>query len=130
MGRKNLYFLLLLVPVAACKPKYDEVSPKMAPITEAVFASGSISPKDAYTLTSISDGFLVKAYVTENSSVRDKQVLFRLDNRQQNTQVNIAQTNVQHAATNASESSPVLLQIKAQIEAARVKMVNDSTTLG
>jgi multidrug efflux pump subunit AcrA (membrane-fusion protein) len=130
MTRKNLYILLLLLPVAACKPKYEEVTPKMAPITEAVFASGTITPKDAYTLTSISDGFLQKAYVAENSPVADKQVLFRLDNRQQNTQVSIAQTNLEHAATNASESSPVLLQIKAQIDAARVKMLNDSTTLG
>lgn len=130
MSLKNYYALLLLLPVAACKPKYDEVSPKMAPITEAVFASGSISPKDAYILTSISDGFLLRAYVQENAMVRDKQVLFRLDNRQQNTQVSIAQTNVQHAAINASGSSPMLLQLKSQIDAAWVKVVNDSTTMG
>jgi multidrug resistance efflux pump len=120
---------ITLLLAASCKPKYEEVSPKIAPVTEAVFASGSIAAKDAYTLTSISDGFLVKAYVREGDLVADRQLLFRLDNRQQNTQVAIAQTNLQHAATNAAGSSPILLAAKTQIDAAKVKMQNDSLTL-
>lgn len=115
--------------VASCKPKFEEGTPKTGPVTEAVFASGSIEPKDAYTLTSISDGFIQKAYVSENDMVSDKQLLFRLDNRQQNTQVQIAQTNVQYAEMNASASSPALAQIRAQLESARVRMQTDSTTL-
>ncbi len=116
--------------VTSCKPKYDEVMPKTGPVTEAVFASGSIEPKDAYTLTSISDGFIVKSLVTENDLVKDGQVLFSLDNRQQNTQVQIAQNNVQYAAIGAnSDNSPQLLQVQAQIDAARAKKTTDSTTL-
>ena len=121
--------LLLLLSVAACKPKYDEASPKTGPVTEAVFASGSIEPKDAYTLTSLSDGFIVKSYVTENDLVKDGQVLFQLDNRQQNTQVKIAETNVNYARISASDNSPSLLQVKAQIDAARAKVQTDSATL-
>ncbi len=120
-------FALLII--ASCKPKYDETSPVVAPVTEAVFASGSIEPKDAYTLTSLSDGFIVKSYVTENDLVHDGQLLFQLDNRQQNTQVKIAQTNVEYARISASTSSPALLQIKAQIDAALIKMQTDSMTL-
>ncbi len=71
--------------------------PKIAPVTEAVFASGSIEPKDAYTLTSLSDGFIVKSFVSENDLVHDGQLLFQLDNRQQRTQVKIAQTNEEYA---------------------------------
>ena len=116
--------------VTSCKPKYDEFMPKTGPVTEAVFASGSIEPKDAYTLTSISDGFVVKSYVTENDLVKDGQLLFSLDNRQQNTQVQIAQNNLQFAAIGASaDNSPQLLQAKAQIDAARAKKVTDSVTL-
>lgn len=121
--------LFALMQATACKPKYDEASPKTGPVTEAVFASGSIEPKDAYTLTSISDGFIIASYVTENDIVHDKQLLFRLDNKQQNTQVRIAQTNVDYARINASAGAPSLLQIKAQIEAARVKMQTDSLSL-
>lgn len=121
---------LCLLVAASCKPKYDEVSPKMGPVTEAVFASGSIEPKDAYTLTSISDGFIVRAYVSENDLVKDGQLLFSLDNRQQNTQVKIAENNLEYAAINAnSNNSPQLLQLKAQIDAARAKKATDSTTL-
>jgi multidrug resistance efflux pump len=118
-----------LLSFAACKPKYDEVSPKVAPVTEAVFASGAIEPKDAYIVTSYSDGFIVKSYVVENDIVTDHQLLFRLDNRQQNTQVNIAQTNLQFARENAAANSPTLLQIKNQVESSLAKMQTDSLTL-
>jgi len=121
--------LFSLLTVSACKPKYDEISPKTGPVTEAVFASGSIEPKDAYTLTSLSDGFIVKSYVTENDLVHDGQLLFELDNRQQHTQVQIAQTNLEYARIGASDNSPALSQIKAQIDAAKAKMENDHTTL-
>ena len=121
--------MLVLLTTAACKPKYDEFTPKTGPVTEAVFASGSIEPKDAYTLTSLSDGFIVKSYVTENDLVHDGQLLFQLDNRQQNTQVKIAQTNVEYAKISASNNSPALLQIKDQIDAARIKMKTDSLNL-
>lgn len=122
--------VLAIFFVTSCKPKYDEVMPKTGPVTEAVFASGSIEPKDAYTLTSIFDGFILKSYVTENDLVKDGQLLFSLDNRQQNTQVQIAQNNVQYAAIGASsDNSPQLLQVQAQIDAARVKKSTDSMTL-
>lgn len=119
----------LLLGAASCKPKYDEVSPKTGPVTEAVFASGSVEPRDAYTLTSLSDGFVIKSYVSENDLVTDKQLLFRLDNKQQNTQVAIAETNVAYAKMNAAGSAPALQQIRAQMDAAIVKKQADSMTL-
>lgn len=119
----------LLLGSASCKPKFDEVSPKIAPVTEAVFASGTIEPKDAYTLTSISDGFITKCLVTENNLVANGQLLFELDNRQQNTQVAIAQNNMQYAAINADNNSPQVLQAKAELEKARVKKAADSATM-
>ncbi len=131
--RKKMSLAILLFAVSfclltSCKPKYDETSPKLAPVTEAVFASGSIEPKDAYILTSISDGFVVKSFVTENDLVKDGQLLFQLDNRQQNTQVKIAETNVAFAEINAAAASPQLQQIQAQIVSARAKAHTDSIT--
>ena len=130
MKRINITLVILvLLSTTACKPKYDEFTPKTGPVTEAVFASGSIEPKDAYTVTSLSDGFIVHSYVVENDLVRDKQMLFQLDNRQQNTQVKIAQNNVEYAKISKSDNSPTLLQIKDQIDAAKVKMQTDSMNL-
>jgi multidrug resistance efflux pump len=94
-----------------------------------VFASGKIDPKDAYTLTSISDGYIERSFVQENDNVKCGQVLFRLDNRQQVTQVAIARTNLQYARVSASGGSGELAQIRAQIDASRVKMQTDSITL-
>lgn len=130
MKHTTLYIgCAVLISAASCKPKYDEASPKTGPVTEAVFASGSVEPKDAYVLTSISDGFVIKSYVSENDMVQDKQLLFRLDNKQQNTQVAIAETNVEYARMNAAGNAPALQQIQAQIDAAIVKKQVDSMTL-
>jgi multidrug efflux pump subunit AcrA (membrane-fusion protein) len=130
MKRQLIYLMLsCLLAIASCKPKFDEISPRIAPITEAVFASGTIEPKDAYTVTSLSDGFIVRSYVVENDLVRDGQLLFQLDNRQQRTQVEIARTNVNFAQISAASNSPALLQQNAQVEVARVKKQNDSVTL-
>ncbi len=130
MNRINITLaFLVLLSAASCKPKYDEMSPVEAPVTEAVFASGSIEPKDAYTITSLSDGFIVHSYVVENDIVKDRQLLFQLDNRQQNTQVAIARTNTEYAKINAEHNSPTLLQVKAQIDAAKIKMQTDSVNL-
>jgi multidrug efflux pump subunit AcrA (membrane-fusion protein) len=121
--------LALLLLAASCKPKYDEVSPKIAPITEAVFASGSIEPKDAYILTTLFDGYIEKRYVQENDNVKYGQLLFRLDSRQQNTQVAIALTNLQYARISASQNSGELSQIRAQVDASRVKAQTDSVNM-
>lgn len=126
---KRIIFCLAiagLFMVPGCKPKFDEAMPKQGPVTEAVFASGSIEPKDAYTLMALFDGYIQKSYVTENDLVRDGQLLFELDNRQQHTQVNIAKNNEDYARVNASDNSPTLSQIKAQIAAARAKLQTDS----
>jgi multidrug efflux pump subunit AcrA (membrane-fusion protein) len=125
-----IIFIAIAALIASCKPKYEEAHPKMAPVTEAVFASGSVSPKDAYIVTSLSDGFIKRSYVEENDMVRAGQLLFQLDNRQQQTQVKIARTNVEYARVNVNGNSPTLLQAKAQMNTARDKMHNDSVTYG
>lgn len=128
--KKIVYSSLILTGLlwAGCKPKYETLTPKLAPITEAVFASGSIDPKDAYIVTSLSDGFITKVLVSENDLVRDGQLLFQLDNRQQSTQVAIAKNNLRYANINAAEDAPALQQIKTQIASAKVKMETDSVT--
>ncbi|MCD6012417.1 MAG: efflux rane fusion protein [Flavipsychrobacter sp.] len=127
--RRIIVLGLLLLHISSCKPKFDEATPKTGPVTEAVFASGSIEPKDAYMLTALFDGFIQKSHVSENDIVKDGQLLFQLDNRQQRTQVNIAKTNLTYAKINASDNSPALQQLKAQINAAKAKMQTDHTTL-
>ena len=70
INNKTAIALLAIILVAGCKPKFDEAIPKQGPVTEAVFASGSIEPKDAYTLTALFDGFIQKSLVTENDLVK------------------------------------------------------------
>jgi RND family efflux transporter MFP subunit len=128
MKQKSIYLLLSVLLLTACNPKYDTIYPKVAPITDAVFASGSIEPQDVYMLNSFYDGYLAKSYVTENDVVHEGQVLFRLDNKQPQVQVQQARNNVEIAKVNISASSPVLMQAMSQVNQARDKERNDSMT--
>ncbi len=127
MKRWPIVLLIALsMAVYGCKQKYSEEKIKQGPVTEAVFASGSIEPKDVFILTCLSDGFIVKSNVVENDLVRPGQILFELDNKQQHVQVNVAQKNLQYSKLFAAANSPTLLQIRANIEAAMAKLYTDS----
>ncbi|NDC40237.1 MAG: HlyD family efflux transporter periplasmic adaptor subunit [Chitinophagia bacterium] len=128
--KKSYLFVALLLGMASCKPKFETTQPKTGPVTEAVFASGTIEPKDAYNLNSLYDGYLLKSFVVENDLVKDGQLLFQLDNKQQNTQVERAKAAEQFAASNAADNSPQLGQLKAQAAATLAKRTTDSVTLG
>ncbi|MDJ1505350.1 hypothetical protein [Xanthocytophaga agilis] len=57
-------FLILLTSLvlAGCsgKKKKEWVSPSIAPITEAVFATGYVEPVHFFTLTAFNEGYLKK----------------------------------------------------------------------
>jgi len=98
----------------------------MAPITEAVFASGHIEPKDQFILTAMNDGYLKEARVIENAVVKPGQVLFVQDFTNPNIQESAAKQNLLIARENYEEHSAVLDQLKKQIETSREKLFIDS----
>lgn len=124
-----LLFGAAIFILGSCKPRFIEVQPKIGPVTEAIFASGSIEPDDAYNLNSFYDGYLVKALVSEGDLVVDGQLLFQLDNSQQNTQVDKARATLEYSSANAGANSPQLGQLRAQVTAASAKRATDSITL-
>jgi multidrug efflux pump subunit AcrA (membrane-fusion protein) len=120
-----IVFILVLCSVS-CRRNREVVSPVMAPITEAVFASGHIEPKDQFMLTALNDGYLKESRVVENEIVKKGQVLFVQDFTNPYIQQSAAKQNLDIAKENYDEHSAVLDQLKKQIETARQKLVTDS----
>ncbi|MFD2935182.1 efflux RND transporter periplasmic adaptor subunit [Spirosoma flavum] len=111
--------------LVACGKKTAETKPQRKDMIELVFASGSLEADDQYNLTAQTDGYLVKLDFVEGDAVREGQVLAVIDNRQNKINAQSAAELHRIAQRNAEASSPTLLQITANIEAAKAKLKLD-----
>ena len=123
--RRGGGILLLVLAMPGCQNK-REITPERKTIVDAVFASGHTENRSQYTIMANVEGLVQEAYVVEGDTVHGGQRLFRIQNDVQRTQVANAATNLDFARTNASEGSPQLLQLEAQIAQAQKKLSVDS----
>ena len=100
-----LIFIIFLLFSLSCRRNADIVSPVIAPITEAVFASGHIEPKDQFMLEALNDGYLKEVRVVENAVVKAGQVLFVQDFTNPYIQESAAKQNLVIAKENYEEHS-------------------------
>jgi multidrug efflux pump subunit AcrA (membrane-fusion protein) len=117
--------LTILFALAACK-QTPSTTPQYKDIVDAVFASGSTQAKEQYRITAYADGYLQQSFVAEDDSIRKGQLLFRIANDLQRTQIGNAATNYQYALRNASDKGPQILQLESQIAQAQRKKTTDS----
>lgn len=116
---------MLTLFLFACKHT-PSTTPQYKDIVDAVFASGNTQAKEQYKITAYADGYLQQSLVAEDDSVRKGQLLFKIADDLQRTQVNNAATNYDYALHNASDKSPQILQLETQIAQAQRKKTTDS----
>ncbi|HEV3411490.1 MAG TPA: HlyD family efflux transporter periplasmic adaptor subunit [Puia sp.] len=122
---KKLSLVLLTISIFGCKNN-PSTTAQYKDIVDAVFASGNTQAKQQYKITAYADGYLQQSLVAEDDSVRKGQLLFRIANDIQRTQVQNAATNYDYALHNASDKSPQILQLESQIAQAQQKKTTDS----
>jgi multidrug efflux pump subunit AcrA (membrane-fusion protein) len=126
MKQTALYISLLSIIITGCRNKTETTSPVIAPITDAVFASGHVEAADQFTLAAFSDGFLQDTWIKENDNVQAGQILFTLDNTTSSIEQAAAAENLRLASQNASDNSPTLMSLRAELANAQQKLQNDS----
>lgn len=109
-----------------CGKKTNTTAPELKDLTEAVYASGNIYPKDEYMVFANADGLLFKTYVEAGDEVHKNQPLFRVESDIQTIRHRTSEEIYQTAVENYGPKSPVLAEARAQLENARVKLQNDS----
>ena len=125
---KNISLFLFLAPTilaAGCRHP-QTAKPEYRDIVDAVFASGNTEAKSTYKITAYADGYLQQALVAEDDSIRKGQLLFRIANDIQRTQVENAAANYEVALSNASDKGPQIQQLESQIAQAQRKKTTDS----
>ena len=119
--------LLLVVSIGiSCNRGSEGISPTYKELTEAVYASGNVYPRNEYTVTADADGVLEQRLVNEGDSVRKNQLLFVLESTSEDARRAAAATVLRQAQANLRGSSPVLAELEVQVRNARVRLANDS----
>ncbi len=126
MNFKNRVLCGILVIGYACGKKEDKTRPLYKDITQAVYASGKIFPKDYYRLNISVPGYIREIFVQVGDTVKVGQPLFAMKSEVSNLNVATAKNNLELANINASENSAFMTSVKHDIAMARQKMELDS----
>ncbi|MEM9981066.1 MAG: HlyD family efflux transporter periplasmic adaptor subunit [Bacteroidota bacterium] len=116
---------LLLLILEACKEE-KSTKPQYKALTEAVYASGNIIPRNEYKVFATTEGYLSKKVVIEGEAVKKNQILFVLENTQQDIRTNDARDAYQMAVKSYGSNSPVLDELQESLRTSRLNYHNDS----
>lgn len=75
----GVVLLISFIPVWLARQVWVEVSPRRGPITEAVYALGTVKPNNVYQLKLGVTGVIDRLYIEEGQSARANQALVRMD---------------------------------------------------
>ncbi len=116
-----MFFVMLL---ASCKDKTEKTKPDVGPITESIYASGTIKSKDQYQAFATVNGIIEKIYVTEGDTVKKGDAILLISNEAQKLSKENAELAARFADYNANQGK--LNEAKQFVELAKSKMKNDS----
>ncbi|CCH52499.1 efflux transporter, RND family, MFP subunit [Fibrisoma limi BUZ 3] len=112
--------------VVTCNRNDEGVSPTYRDLTEAVYASGNVYPRNEYTVTADANGILEQRLINEGDSIQRNQLLFVLESNTEDARRAAAATALRQSQANLQANSPVLAELEAQVRNARVRLANDS----
>jgi multidrug efflux pump subunit AcrA (membrane-fusion protein) len=121
-----LSFLCCLYALQGCTDKQQPVKPEYKLLTEAVYASGNLLPKNEYKVFAQADGVLLRKTVEEGDTVSVGQTLFELESDKQNIRSRNALEQYRIARNNTLQNSPVLQELEASMASAKARWQNDS----
>ncbi|ARK09759.1 efflux RND transporter periplasmic adaptor subunit [Fibrivirga algicola] len=124
--KKTLPVAALLLFALACQRGEQGVHPTYKDLTEAVYASGNVLPRDEYVLRADADGTLQQRLVNEGDTVRKGQLLFVLESAAEDARRQAASVALRQSRANVGANSPVLAELENQVRNARTRLRNDS----
>jgi multidrug efflux pump subunit AcrA (membrane-fusion protein) len=124
--RSSTHLLILSLFLVSCQQKSETASPTYKSLTEAVYASGNVFPKNEYKVVANADGYLQQQLVNEGDVTKTNQVLFSLESLSQDARAEAAANIYRQSEANYSDNSPVLAELEVALRNARTKLENDS----
>ena len=110
----------------ACAPERESTRPERTTITSAVYASGVVKARDQYQAFASVNGLVAHVHVEAGDTVGKGDALFSIDDRASSLGSQRAELAVELSRENAGPASPVLEQLRINVEQARTRLTNDS----
>jgi HlyD family secretion protein len=102
------------------------VLPEYKSMTEAVYASGKILPKDDHKIYSTGEGIINAQYISEGDVIKPGQLLFKIESSTQDARKENTFEVYQQALRNKNSDSPLFQELSKGLSTAKAKMENDS----
>lgn len=130
--RDNLYmkFLFFLFPISvllfSCGGKNTSTHPERRDLTEAVYASGKVFPKNDYKVFAKLAGYVEVIHVHVGDSVKVGQPLLTVRSEVSEINVEAAKNQLNLAQKNANENGALISSLKQDVSSAKSKYDLDS----
>ncbi len=120
--------LILCFPVllVSCRSNEEKIYPRETGITESVYSSVTIQPDSLYQAFAIVNGIVDRNLVEEGDLVKKGDVVVQIINSSPKLNSENARAALELARKNYQGSAGVLQSIKEELEAARLKFLDDS----
>lgn len=116
--------VLVIVLLSACGRKEEITRVQSGPVTESVYASGSIKAKNQYQVFAQANGIVESILVKEGDTVKKGQTLLSIANDIQRLSKENAELAARFADLKANQGK--IVEATSTAEMARIKMLSDS----
>jgi multidrug efflux pump subunit AcrA (membrane-fusion protein) len=124
--QKLLWGVLLISISISCQKKEVPLKPTVGTLTLSVYVSVTAQPDSLYQVFSSVNGILERSLVSEGDVIKKDAPLFQIINTNTKLQAENAKLGYNLAQKNYSGSTAILRSIEDEINAAQLKLHNDS----
>ncbi|MFK7937665.1 MAG: efflux RND transporter periplasmic adaptor subunit [Saprospiraceae bacterium] len=131
MQLQKLFIFFLFICLSCNQQKEDEqIKARITDLTESVYASVTVQPRQKYFPQSIRSGIIQQIFVEEGDTVKMGQLLYKISTTGDiQSRLKNAQLNVQEATANYKGQDNLLRNIETELENVRQQLQLDSLNL-
>lgn len=118
--------ILIFFALFSCKKEDEKILPSKTDITESVYSSVTIQPDSLYQVFAAVNGILDKNLVEEGDLVKKGDPLLQIINNSPKLNTENSKLSLQLARKNYEGNAAILSGIQDEINAAKLKLSNDS----
>ena len=123
---KKLVLAVILITLVSCGKEEESVKPVVQTLTESVYASVTVQPKDMYDVYASASGIISKIYLHEGDTIAKNQVLAEVTSDLSKLNKENAQLNMDLARNKYKGDANILDRLKDEIEANQDQLSQDS----
>ena len=123
---RSLYKIFFFIILVSCNRGDDKIFPKVTGITESVYSTVTVQPDSLYQAFAVVNGLVETNLVDEGDLVKKGDPILQIINSNPKLNEENAKFALELARRNLQGDAAVLLGLKEELEAAKLKLKNDS----